>query len=130
LRYGLTQRPVIAVCTGTGKPRQQGEISLEITNANDVPLTGVCLYVDQLRALRAGRLLDIEVPASSTLTWRGAVPDWPELPVSATSNELCVSGRITFRFADAEEGSAPLGEGSQMTIEQIFRSGMDIDEFL
>jgi hypothetical protein len=130
LRYGLPHRPVIAACTGTGKPRQEGEISMVITNPNEVPLTGVCLYVDQLRALRAGRLLDIEVPASSTLTWRGAVQDWPELPVSATSNKLSISGCIAFRFADAEEGSAPLDEGSQMTIEQIFRSGMDIDEFL
>jgi hypothetical protein len=130
LRYALPRRPVIASCTGDGKPRQQGEICILITNPNDVPLTGICLYVDQLTTARSGQLLDAEVPASSKTTWRGSVSDWPQLPVSQETNELKLTGRITFRFGAAEEGSADLSEDSRIRVDQIFRSGMDIDEFL
>ncbi len=117
-------------CTGNGKPRQQGEICLFITNPNDVPLAGICLYVDQLTTARSGPLLEIEVPSSSKITWRGSVSDWPQLPVSQETNELKLTGRITFRFGAAEEGSAGLSEDSCIRVDQIFRSGMDIDEFL
>jgi hypothetical protein len=130
LRYELSRRPVIVTCTGNGKPRQQGEICMLITNPNDVPLTGICLYVDQLTTARSGQLLDIEAPPSSKITWHGSVSDWPQLPVSNEANELKLTGRITFRFGTAEEGSARLSEDSCIRVDQIFRSEMDIDEFL
>jgi hypothetical protein len=130
LRYGLPRRPVIVTCTGNGKPRQQGEICIIVSNPNDVTLAGICLYVDQLTTACSGQLLNIEVPPSSKITWRGSVSDWPQLPVSQEANELKITGRITFRFGTGEEGSADLSEDSYIRVDQIFRSGMNIDEFL
>ena len=130
LRYALQRRPIIVKCTGIGKPLQTGEITVRIVNSNDVSLTGICLYIEEMTSLRAGQLLDIEVPASSEITWHCSVPHWPEVPVSQELNEVALSGRITFRFAHAEEGWAELSSDSRAQVDQVFRSGMDINEFL
>jgi len=130
LRISPRRRPIIVKCTGIGKPLQVGQLSVQIINHNEVSLTGLYLYVEEIMSLRDGQLLDIQVPAASEVTWHGSVPHWPELPVTQESNELALSGRITFRFAHSEEASVPLSDDSRVQVDQVFRSGMDINEFL
>ena len=130
LRCALRRLPIVVICTGIGKPQQTGELTLRISNPNEVSLTGLCIYIDELPSLRTGQLLDIDVPAAADVVWHGSVPQWPTLPVSHETNELPLSGRLTFRFAHAEEAWAPLSNDSKAQVDQVFRSGMDINDFL
>ena len=70
----------------------------------------------QLPSLSSGKLLE------------QIVPDWPELPLTHAGNCLFLSGKLTLQFTVTEPGVATL-EPDAITVNQIFNSVFDIDEF-
>lgn len=83
----------------------------------------------QLSSLTTGKLLEQIVPANDKVSLKVTIPDWPELPLTHEGNRLSLSGKLTFRFAGAEAGVVALEPGAAITVNQIFSSGFDIDEF-
>ncbi|BCL36368.1 hypothetical protein [Nostoc sp. MS1] len=128
LRKYIQRRPVRVFCCGEGKPNQSGELEITIDNPNSVPLTNLCLYIQELPSFLQGELL-AEIPDHQRCSWKIIISHVPELPPNQ-GNELFLSGELTFQFADAETASVALDPDSKITIKQIFSSGFDIDEFL
>jgi hypothetical protein len=129
LRKSIQRLPVLVFCLGESKPRQAGELEITIDNPNSVPLTNLCLYIQEFPAFQQGKLLEQEIPAYQRCSFQIIIPEVPELPQNQ-KNDLLLSGELTFRFANAETARAVLVPESKITIKQIFSSGFDIDEFL
>lgn len=130
LRQSVERSPVLVSCRGEGKPKQPGDIEVTIDNPNSVPLTDLCLYVNELSSLKIGKPLAITIPANAKESFKVNISDWPELPPSHEGKSLALSGELSFRFVNTEEGTASLDSKSAIVINQIFSSGLDIDEFL
>ncbi len=125
----LVQRvKVLISCRGEGKPREPGELEIIIDNPNSVPLTDLCLYINEL-PLNTGKPLEQIVPANNNISFKVPIHNWPELPPTYEGNRLPLSGELTFRFANAEAGSVALDSESAIVVNQIFSSGFDINEF-
>jgi len=123
--------PVSISCYGEGKPKQGGELKITVDNPNSLPLTELCLHIEELPCFRSGYPLVAEVGANKQVGLKVAVPDVPELPPTHGGRDLSLSGKLTFRFANGETGETPLSSDSRLTVNQIFSSGgIDIDEFL
>jgi hypothetical protein len=129
LRKSIQRLPVLVTCIGEGKAQQSGKLEITIDNPNSVPLTNLCLYIHELPDFKQGKLLEKEIIAHERCSWKINIPQLPELPPNQ-SNPLFISGELTFRFANTETASVALEPQSKITIQQIFRSGFDIDEFL
>ncbi|QSJ17848.1 hypothetical protein JYQ62_02975 [Nostoc sp. UHCC 0702] len=129
LRKSIQRLPVLVSCLGEGKPKQSGELEITIDNPNSVPLTNLCLYIQELPVFKEGKLLEEEIPGSERCSFKIIIPEVPELPPNK-GNNLLLSGELTFKFADAETASVTLVTESQITIKQIFSSGFNINEFL
>jgi hypothetical protein len=129
LRKSIQRLPVIVFCCGEGKPKQSGELEITIDNPNSVPLTNLCLFIQELPYFQEGKPLQQEIPANQRYSFKITVPQVPELPLNQENN-LFLSGELTFRFADTETAIATLTPESKITIKQIFSSGFDINEFL
>ncbi|MEH2376132.1 hypothetical protein [Nostoc sp.] len=129
LRKSIQRHPVSAFCLGEGKPKQSAELEITIDNPNSVPLTNLCLYIQELPSFQAGKLLAQEIPANQRYSFKIIIPEVPELAPNQ-ENDLFLSGELTFRFADAENANAALVIESKIIIKQIFSSGFNIDEFL
>ena len=130
LRQFVERYPVIVFCQGEGKARQPGHLAVTIDNPNKVPLTDLYLQINELTSLKTGMSLEATIPAKEKVTLNIDIPEFPELPVDSEKNQLSLSGHLYFRFANTESGTSMTESGSAIKIEQMFRSGFDIDEFL
>ena len=130
LRQSVERYPVIVFCQGEGKARQPGHLTVIIDNPNKVPLTDLYLQINELTSLKTGMPLEAIIPAKEKVTLNIKIPEFPELPVDSTGNQLSLSGHLDFRFANTESGTSMTESSSAIKIEQMFRSGFDIDEFL
>ena len=95
-----------------------------------MPLTQLCLYVNELTELKTGYPLNIEIPAGQKVITQVSLASYPELQPNHNGNQLSLTGELTFRFADVEVGTASLSAESLLTVKQLFNSGLDIDDFL
>ncbi|BAY08111.1 hypothetical protein [Calothrix sp. NIES-2098] len=129
LRKSIQRRPVLVFCVGEGKAKQSGELEITIDNPNSLPLTNLCLYIQELPAFQQGKPLTQEIPANQRCSFTIIIPEVPKLPLNQ-GNDLFLSGELAFQFANAEAASIALNPESKITIKQIFNSGFDIDEFL
>jgi serine/threonine protein kinase len=130
LRPFTARLPVQVICYGEGEAGQSGEITLTIDNSNTVPLTQLYLYVNELPSLKTGYSLEITVPAGQKVQTQISVANYPELPPNYEGKQLALTGELRFQFADIEAGSASLDAESGLNVKQLFRSGLDIDDFL
>ena len=130
LRQFVERYPVIVFCQGEGKARQPGHLTVTIDNPNKVPLTDLCLQINELTSLKTGMSLEATIPAKEKVTLNIDIPEFPELPVDSEGNQFSLSGHLYFRFANTESGTSTTESSSAIKIEQMFRSGFDIDEFL
>lgn len=130
LRYSAQRSAVLILCQGEGNPKQPGELLLTINNLNPVPLTHLCLYINELPMLKAGFFLKDSIPPQTPVLLKIPIAQFPELPPDQLGKPLNLSGKMTFRFAGGEVGEASLAAESALTVHQIFSSGFDIDEFL
>lgn len=130
LRQFTARLPVQVNCQGEGDSGQNGELTLTIDNLNTVPLTQLCLYINELINLKTGYPLNIEIPARKKDVIKVPVSSYPELPPNHEGNQLVLTGELRFKFADLEVGVANLDSESLLTVKQMFSSGLDIDDFL
>ncbi|NJR51927.1 MAG: hypothetical protein HC780_22505 [Leptolyngbyaceae cyanobacterium CSU_1_3] len=121
---------VQVTCQGEGNSGQSGEITLAIDNSNTVPLTQLCLYINELNDLKTGYPLNIKVPAGQKVLVEVPIANYPELPPNHEGNQLAITGELKFQFADVEAGTASLDPQSLLIVKQLFSSGLDIDDFL
>lgn len=130
LRQFVARLPVHVICCGEGTPSQTGELNLTIDNFNSVPLTQLCLYINELPDLKTGYPLNVEIPAGQKASIQVPVSSYPELPPNHEGNQLVLTGELRFKFADIEVSAANLDSESLLTVKQMFSSGLDIDDFL
>ncbi|OUC12891.1 MAG: hypothetical protein B0A82_20175 [Alkalinema sp. CACIAM 70d] len=130
LRQVTLRLAVQAICRGEGEPGNLGTLTLTVKNLNRVPLTQLCLYINELPALKSGYAIEEEIPAGQEVPVSVVIASFPELPPSYEGNQLALTGELRFQFADLESGTASLDTESHLIVKQIFRSGLDIDEFL
>jgi len=130
LRPFTARLAVQVTCQGEGDSGQSGELTLAIDNLNTVPLTQLCLYINELTNLKTGYPLDIKVPAGQQVLVQVPISNYPELPPNHEGKQLALTGELQFQFADIEAGTASLYPESQLTVKQLFSSGLDIDDFL
>ncbi len=130
LRKSVQRVGVLISCCGEGKPGQSGELEITIDNPNQLPLIDLCLRIKELPCFSNGKLLDQKILANDRKSFKVTISDCPELPPSHEGNRLALSGELTFRFANAEISYAPLDSASAIVVNQMFSSGLDIDEFL
>jgi hypothetical protein len=126
----VARLPVHVICCGEGTPSQTGELNLTIDNFNSVPLTQLCLYINELPDLKTGYPLNVEIPAGQKASIQVPVSSYPELPPNHEGKQLVLTGELRFKFADIEVSAANLDSESLLTVKQMFSSGLDIDDFL
>jgi serine/threonine protein kinase len=130
LRLFTARLPVQVICYGEGDAGHNGELTLTIDNPNTVPLTQLCLYINELPSLKTGYSLEIIVPAGQKVQAQIPVTNYPELPPNHEGRQLALTGELGFQFADVEAGTASLDAESRLNVKQLFSSGLDIDDFL
>jgi hypothetical protein len=119
----VTRSPIFVTCEGTGKASQSGEIIISIDNShNSVPLTSLCLYINEISTLQNGYSDLPSVPAYQKISYPITIT-YPEVPPDAKNNSLKLTGELIFYFADAERSQAILEPISAIAIQQIFSSG-------
>ncbi len=119
LRKSVQRVRVFISCRGEGKPRQPEELEIIINNPNSVPLTDLYLCIKELPSFNMGKPLEQTVPANNRISFKVAIPNWPELPPTHEGDRLSLSGELTFRFAGAEAGAAALDAKSAIVVNQI-----------
>jgi hypothetical protein len=102
---------------------------ITIDNPNPLAIEDLWLQVKELPSLSSGTAIQQIVPANDRITFK--IPTiYPELPPGLNSNRLSLSGTLTYRYHHAETSTVSLDDNSAIVINQIFSSGLDIDEFL
>jgi len=130
LRQFTARLPVHVNCQGEGSSGQNGELTLTIDNSNTVPLTQLCLYINEFSNLKTGYPLNIEIPAGQKVLIQVPISNYPELPPNHEGKQLPLTGEVRFQFAGIEAGIASLDSESLLIVKQLFSSGLDIDDFL
>ena len=130
LRQFTARLPIQVHCQGEGTSGQSGELILTVDNLNSVPLTQLCLYINELTDLKTGYVLDTEIPAGEKVSIPIPISNFPSLPPSHEGNQLSLTGELKFQFASIEAGTAILGTESFIIVKQLFSSGLDINDFL
>lgn len=130
LRQVTVRLTVQAICHGEGEPEKPGVLILTVKNLNTVPLTQLCLYINELPALKTGYAIEEEIPVGQEVPVSVPISSFPTLPPSHKGDQLALTGELRFQFADLESGIANIDAESYLIVKQIFRSGLDIDEFL
>ncbi|MDK2409691.1 hypothetical protein QHH11_08200 [Aphanizomenon sp. PH219] len=131
LSQSLKRNPVIVTCSGEGKPQQPGELIITIHNHNVVSLTNLCLYINELREFKTGKILDITIKPHDKIIHKIFVGEYPELPPNKNEATIQLSGKLTFLFANNDSEESNIDLKSFITIQQIFSSGFqgDLDDF-
>lgn len=130
LRPFTARLPIQVICYGEGDAGRNGDLILTIDNSNTVPLTKLCLYINELPSLKTGYSLEIVIPAGQKVQAQIPIANYPELPPNHEGKQLALTGELRFQFADVEGGTASLDAESRLNVKQLFISGLDIDEFL
>jgi len=122
--------PVVVYCQGEGKAKEKGELKITIHNPNSIPITDLCLYIDQLYMFKNGQPLTT-IKANDKITLNIIIPEFPEFPINHSGNKLKISlsGNLDFCYSQSEYDSVKLDEDSYIIIKRIFSSGFNIDEF-
>lgn len=121
--------PVKVICQGKGVANKPIDLQVTIVNPNTVSLTNLLLYIDELPSLKKGISLKEEIPPKDQVTLRVTVHELPQLSLSNQSDQINLTGKMIFRFADSELANSNLDANSVISLEKIFESGMNIDEF-
>ena len=129
LRKAVKRSKVLVAVHGEGKANHPGELVVVLDNPNSIPLENLILYVNEIPELKPGFFLD-GVPPATKISLKIPIHNWPELPFSTPGDIFPLSGELKFRFASAEQGSSMLDSESALIVRQMFRSGLNIDEFL
>ncbi len=81
--------------------------------------------------LKTGKMLDITIKSNEKITHEISINQCPELPINKDKDNIQLSGKITFIFANNESGEFNLNPDSQITIKQVFNSGIQggLDDF-
>jgi serine/threonine protein kinase len=130
LRQFTARLPIQVHCEGEGSSGQSGELTLTIDNLNSLPLTHLCLYINELTELRTGYHLNTEIPAGKKVMIPIPISNYPALPPQHQGRQLSLTGELRFEFAGIEAGTAILDAESLVVVKQLFSSGLDIDDFL
>lgn len=132
LRYKVKRAPVIVSCAGSGTCGETEELKIEINNPNALPLEDVVLFVDQINSLKSGKSIDITIGPNRHQTITVSVSSWPEILFASKDKMLWLTGRLEFRYQDAEHSIVQLENKSVIEVNQVFSSGMQggIDDFL
>ncbi|MBF2075131.1 MAG: protein kinase [Synechococcales cyanobacterium C42_A2020_086] len=131
LKLVVQRAPVLVKVSGQGKPRESGQLTVEINNPNSLRLSQLKLFINEIPSLKQGVPLQEEVLASERRTLQLPVQNCPELPPRSQNKDLKLTGRLEFTFQDTESASASLDDQSFIEIHQMFSSGIEsIDDFL
>jgi hypothetical protein len=130
LRLGVKRKPITVLCRGNGKAQQHGVLHVEIVNPNDVRITDSYLYIPEISELQGGVPIRIDVEAFGQSTIDLNIGKWPELPTGSKSESLKLTGGLRFQFGGLENAEVAISASSSIQITQMFRSGMDIDDFI
>ena len=124
----VTRSPVFISCHGNGTANQSGEFTIAIDNSlNSVPLTSLCLYINEIPFLKNGYSNLEAVPAYTKVSYPIAIGNYPELPVDALNSSIPLTGQLHFYFADTDKGYATLDRKSAITIQQMYVGGFKKD---
>jgi serine/threonine protein kinase len=129
LRKAATRSLLIVKCQGEGRPREEGELMVTIDNPNSLTVSDLLLKVNEIPALRSGISIQQIIPANKPVSIKIPIT-YPELPPGSDTSRLSLSGQLTYRFNNAEATTVQLSADSALTVNQMFSSGLDIDEFL
>ena len=131
LSQSLQRYPVIVTCSGEGKAKQPGELTITIHNHNSVSLTNLCLYIDQLNDFKTGKMLDITIKPNDKVIHKISISEYSELAPNKNENKIELSGQLTFSFSNTDLGQSNLDSQSYIIIKQIFSSGIQggLDDF-
>ena len=123
---------MIVTCSGEGKAKRPGELTITIHNHNSVSLTNLCLYIDQLNDFKTGKMLDITIKPNDQVTHEISISEYPELAPNKNENKIELSGQLTFSFSNTDSSQSNLDSQSYIIIKQIFSSGIQggLDDFL
>jgi hypothetical protein len=88
-----------------------------------------CFTSTRLKSFAVGCSLEVTVGPYGHETLSLPVKVWPELLTGNSNNEIRLTGSFEFRFGGVENGSVVIAESS-IEVTQMFRSGLDIDEFI
>ncbi|MEL6276681.1 MAG: hypothetical protein AAFU03_16405, partial [Bacteroidota bacterium] len=81
--------------------------------------------------LMTGKQLGVKVEQNGHQLVIVTIPIWPELAPDNQSNKLSLTGKLEFRYQNAEWSSSFLDRDSALEINQIFSSGLQegLDDF-
>ena len=130
LRLGVKRKPVNVHCRGNGKAQHRSVLHVEIVNPNDSSISDGYLYIPEIPELQGGAPIRINVEPFGQGAIDVVIEKWPELPPGSKSDLLKLSGGLRFEFGGLENAEATISENSFIQITQMFRSGMDIDDFI
>lgn len=127
----VKRQPIFVTCIGEGKAKETGKLTITINNNNNISLTNLCLYVNEIPEFKTGKMLDFVVKAKEKITHEIFINQCPELPIDKGKNNIQLSGKLTFMFVNNESGEANLDSDSYINIKQVFNSGIQggLDEF-
>ncbi|NEO27017.1 MAG: hypothetical protein F6K03_09000, partial [Kamptonema sp. SIO4C4] len=121
LRQSVHRSPVLITCSGRGKPREPGQLTLTLDNPNPIPLTSLVLTLPSL-----DYPLPNPIPANQKTTLTLTLPECPDLPKD--SNILELDSQLTFSYGNTD--STTVSFTTTLTLEAVFKSGFSLDDFL
>jgi hypothetical protein len=130
LRLGVKRKPVDVHCRGNGKAQHRSVLHVEIVNPNESSITNGYLYIPEIPELQGGAPIRLNVDPFGHGTIDLVIEKWPELPQGSKGDLLKLTGSLRFEFGGLENAEATISENSSIQITQMFRSGMDIDDFI
>jgi hypothetical protein len=130
LRLGVKRKLIDVLCRGNGKAQHRSVLHVEIVNPNDARITDGYLYIPEIPELQGGAPIRLNVEPFGQAAIDLVIEKWPELPPGSKSDLLKLSGGLRFEFGGLENAEATISENSFIQITQMFRSGMDIDDFI
>lgn len=136
LRRQIQRSAVLVHASGTSHGHQNDHLSITIQNTNSVSLSNLCLHIQEIPELSHGYYLDEYISwiaQGDTVTVDILLPHSITMSGNHQENHvhLSLQGHLSFQYAGTGEmGSAILDPDSHMTIQRMFTSGFEIDDFL
>ena len=129
LQLGAERHPITVICRGSSKANRPGLLEIEITNPNNAQISDGYIYVEEIPELLGGKPVSLNIEPFGRGVARLAIEQWPELPLGISGNSFRLSGSLHFNFGGVENGVAQISASSSIEVTQMFRSGLDIDDF-
>jgi hypothetical protein len=130
IRVGAVRKPLIVVCSGTGKSGERGVVDVEVVNPNDATVTDGYLYVSEILELSGGVPVQLCVEPFGRATVQVQLRCWPELPVGASDKRIMLSGVLRYKINGTEDAESQITSTSALEVTQLFQSGLDLDDFI